>query len=173
MNIYLIGMRAVGKSSVGRSLAGAMNRPFMDLDLELTAEFGQSINDFVRLNGWKPFRRREEDMVARASALKNHIIATGGGVVCNDRNVSLMRDSGWVVWLKAGLDTLKQRLLTDSSTSELRPAIGIAEDPAAELESLLHDRMDAYQRAMHFSINTEKLGIKTICDQIIDAYKHR
>ena len=173
MNIYLIGMRAAGKSSVGRLLAKSMDRPFIDLDLELTAEIGQSIADYVRLNGWERFRRREADLVSQVADLEDHIIATGGGVVGLDTNVTLMRASGWVVWLKAGLNTLKQRMLEDSATSDQRPAIGEASDPAAELESLMASRMHAYQKAMHTAVETEKRSLESICRQIIEAYHRR
>jgi shikimate kinase len=173
MNIYLIGMRAVGKSSVGRLLAKSMDRPFLDLDLELASEFGQSIAEYVRLNGWKRFRLREADIVARAADLKDYIVATGGGVIELDTNVALMRASGWVVWLKAGLNTLKHRLLEDTATSSQRPVVGKDPDPAAELKSLMQSRMHAYQKAMDIAVETEKRGLESICRQIIEAYHRR
>ena len=173
MNIYLIGMRAVGKSSVGRMLAASMGRTFIDLDLELTAAFGQSITDFVRIHGWAKFRRREEALVVRVAGLKDHVIATGGGVVGSEANVTLMRAGGWVVWLKAGLDTLKQRLRADGNTPAQRPSIGQPADPVSELDSLLKARRAAYQRAMHVAVETDNRSLESICRQILNEYNCR
>jgi shikimate kinase len=170
MNIYLIGMRAVGKSTVGRSLAGLMRWPFIDLDRELASAFGQSIAEFVRSNGWEQFRRREAALVARVAGLNHHIVATGGGVAGRRTNVSRMRTSGWVVWLRAGPTTLKHRMLADSASSDLRPPLGVSEDPAAELESLLQAREAVYRKAMHAIVDTENRSIETICRQIMEAY---
>jgi shikimate kinase len=150
-----------------------MGRTFIDLDLELTAEFGQSITDFVRLNGWERFRRREEALVVRVAGLKDHVIATGGGVVGTEANVSLMRADGWVVWLKARPDTLKQRLRADGNTSDQRPSIGHTADPVSELESLLQTRQAAYQRAMHVAVETDERSLESICRRIMDEYHCR
>jgi shikimate kinase len=169
MNIYLIGMRAVGKSAVGRQLAASLRRPFIDLDRELTSAFGQSIADFVRCNGWEPFRRQEESLIARVAERAHHVVATGGGAVGSRANVSRMRSSGWVVWLQAGADTLKKRLLSDSASSGFRPSIGTSGDPAAELESLLHARFGLYQKAMHMAVDTENRTIEDICRRILAA----
>ena len=172
MNIYLIGMRAVGKSSVGHNVAESMERSFIDLDLELIATFGQSIAEFVRLNGWQQFRRREGELLVRVANLKEYVIATGGGVVESDANVALMRSSGWVVWLRAGLETLEQRLQGDVNTSGMRPAIAKDADPVAELGTLLQTRQKAYERAMHVVVDTDKRSISDITRQIVEAY-HR
>jgi shikimate kinase len=169
MNIYLIGMRAVGKSAVGRQLAASMRRPFIDLDLELTSAFGQSIVDFVHANGWESFRRQEENLIARVAERTHHVVATGGGVVGSRINVSRMRSSGWVVWLQAGADTLKKRLLSDNASSGFRPSIGTSGDAAAELEPLLHARFGLYQKAMHVAVDTENRTIETICRRIMAA----
>ena len=172
MNIYLIGMRAVGKSSVGRLLAESLDRPFIDLDLELIEEFGISIAEFVRWNGWKQFRSREGALLMRIAELKEHVVATGGGVVESSTNVELMRSNGWVVWLKAGLNALKDRLLGDGSTSDLRPSVGTDEDPVAELGALLQTRQSAYESAMHIVVDTDNRSVASICREIVEVY-HR
>ena len=172
MNIYLIGMRAVGKSSVGRLLAESLDRPFIDLDLELIEEFGLSIADFVRLNGWKQFRTREEVLLMRVALLKDHVIATGGGIVESNVNVDLIRSSGWVVWLKASLDTLKKRLQGDGSTFDMRPSIGNDADPTVELDTLLQTRQIMYESAMHIAVDTDRRQIASISKEIVKEY-HR
>ena len=47
MNIFLIGYRCTGKTSVGRCLAKRLGRSFFDTDLELVKEQRVSISDIV------------------------------------------------------------------------------------------------------------------------------
>lgn len=168
MNIYIIGMRAVGKSSVGRLLAGKLGRPFIDMDRELVSEFKQSISDFVRANGWPAFRSREEALLGRIAKLKGQVVATGGGVITTDSNIAIMRTSGWVVWLKADSSTLVQRLNEDDRSAGMRPPIDAKADPAAELKMLMKERQQAYRQAMHIAVDTARRNLELICRDIID-----
>ena len=93
MNLYLIGYRCTGKTSVGKYLAGVINRPFIDADVKITRELESTISDFVRVNGWKAFREKERGVMAQLTALENNVIATGGGVVLDESNVKNMKKS--------------------------------------------------------------------------------
>jgi len=170
MNIYLIGMRAAGKSSVGRLLADQLHFPFIDMDRELSSEFKHNISDYVHSHGWQAFRRRETALLKRIATLKGHIVATGGGVIGSEANIPLMRASGWVVWLKAGLTALKQRLNKDGSTAAMRPPLGGKGEAVDELETLLESREGAYRRAMHFAVDTEGCSVEMISRRIADRY---
>lgn len=168
MNTYLIGMRAVGKSTVGQLLAGKLGRPFIDMDHELVSEFKQSISDFVRANGWQDFRMQEEALLGRIAKLKGQVVATGGGVITADSNITLMRASGWVVWLKADPSTLVHRLNKDHHSSDMRPPIGEKTEAASELETLMQERQQAYRKAMHIAVDTQGRNLEMICRDIID-----
>ena len=56
--VFLVGARASGKSTIGRSLAETLGCPFLDTDKELTRDLGCSIDVFVKENGWDAFRRK-------------------------------------------------------------------------------------------------------------------
>ena len=47
-NIYLIGPRASGKTSLGRLLAGSLKRPFLDLDEEFVKREGIEVDVSTR-----------------------------------------------------------------------------------------------------------------------------
>ena len=59
MNLYLVGYRCTGKTSVGRLLSDALNWTFVDMDHELVTEAGIQIEDIVDNRGWKYFRELE------------------------------------------------------------------------------------------------------------------
>jgi shikimate kinase len=59
VNLYLVGYRCTGKTSVGRLLAEALVWTFVDMDHELVVEASIPIEDIVDSQGWKYFRERE------------------------------------------------------------------------------------------------------------------
>jgi shikimate kinase len=166
MNIYLIGYRGTGKTSVGKLLASKLTWPFVDTDSELTRQLGASIKEFVRQNGWAAFRDVEKNVVRKVSALDGHVIATGGGVVLAASNVERMQSSGTLIWLKALPETIKTRISMDRQSECTRPAL-TSEGLIGEIESMLKAREPHYHNAMDFFIDTDQIRINEICDNII------
>src|SRR5262252_3649008 len=58
-SIVLVGMMGVGKSSVGRRLAGRLSIPFVDADAEIEKAAGMSIADIFARHGEADFRSGE------------------------------------------------------------------------------------------------------------------
>ncbi len=166
-NIYLIGYRATGKTSVGQALAQALDRPFMDADQALEAEQGRTIASIVETGGWEEFRRLEKDLLARLSQRKGHIVAPGGGAVLDPDNVQRMKETGKVVWLTADPGVIHTRLSRDSKTATQRPALtdqGVLE----EITTVLEQRQPLYQEAADLIVATDEAPIQEICDRILE-----
>ena len=123
MNLYLVGYRCTGKTSVGRLLSDAMGWTFVDMDNELVTEAGIPIEDIVVRRGWEHFREIEARLLERLSQTKCQVIATGGGVVTVRSNVTAMRATGKVVWLKASPAVLAERMAADINTASQRPPL--------------------------------------------------
>ena len=64
-NLVLIGMPAVGKTTVGEALAARTGRPFYDTDRELQKRIG-SVPDFLKRYGEPAFREAEVSMPCAA-----------------------------------------------------------------------------------------------------------
>ena len=94
MNLYLIGYRATGKTTVGAMLAEKLTFTFLDMDDELSHRFGRTISEVVAAEGWDYFRRAEKHILAGISKTPECVVATGGGVVLDSDNVWRMRESG-------------------------------------------------------------------------------
>ena len=116
MNIFLIGYRCTGKTTVGAALAEQLARPFVDTDRMIEAASGYTIARMVDKHGWPFFREREHEALAATCKQKNQVVATGGGIVLDARNLSAMEGAGFVVWLTAGQDTIQARMLGDETT---------------------------------------------------------
>lgn len=120
--IVCIGMRASGKTHVGRALATRLGRAFVDAD-EVFAQ-KHDLRAFVAEHGWARFR--EEETALLAQLLKahptGHVLALGGGVVETEASRALLQSyaaSGPVVHVVRSLDAILAFLATSD-----RPAYG-------------------------------------------------
>jgi len=166
LNLYLVGYRCTGKSSVGRIVCDALGWVFMDMDDELQAEEGRDVQQIVQDQGWEHFRKSETNLVQRLSRGSKQVIATGGGVVTKPGNVTLMHSSGKVVWLHASPKTIAQRMAADNNTGGQRPPLR-GKDSVGEIEDILAERLPLYQQAMHFRVDTDGLSPEEVAELVL------
>ncbi len=170
MNIYLVGYRCCGKSSLGKLLAERLNWSFVDIDARLVAQTGQAIATIVNTRGWHHFRRLEQGCMAAVAAGQHQVVATGGGVVICGENVKAMKASGVVVWLRASATTIRERMLNDPQTADQRPALtqGVAGD---EIESVLAERTPLYRAAGDIELDTAHGSIDFLVRDLVTQLK--
>ena len=123
MNLFLIGYRCSGKTTIGKTIAKALDWSFVDADVILVRESGRSIKEIVDSEGWDAFRRMERSVLKQICADDRQVVATGGGVVLDRSNIQAMKTSGTVVWLDAGAETIQKRMLRDKNTGDFRPIV--------------------------------------------------
>ena len=102
-NIILIGMPGCGKSSVGKALAAALNRTFLDADEEIVRRAGCSIPEIFAAQAEAGFRRLESAVLGKQSGI---VLATGGGCVTRPENYPSLHQNGCIVWLTRDLSLL-------------------------------------------------------------------
>jgi len=141
INVYLIGMMGVGKTSVGQALAEQLHYRFFDTDDLIVRVQGQSISDIFATQGEPYFRDLETQVLQELSACTRSVIATGGGMIMKSYNWSFLQQ-GLVVWLDASVDLIMERLANDHN----RPLLQ-TENPKQTLESLLSQRQSWYAQA--------------------------
>ena len=162
MNIFLIGYRGSGKTSVGGSLSDIIGWPFIDTDFQLVKELGMNISEIVDKKDWDFFRKKETAVLKKICNHDKQIVATGGGIVLNKENRANMKKSGKIVWLKATFATVKKRMLLDSKTKDFRPSL-TSKELDEEIKETLLLRKPYYEKAMDFSIDTDNLDIHGVC----------
>lgn len=120
-NIVLIGMPGVGKSSVGRTIARKMKRPFVDIDTVIKKAHGD-IPTFIEKNGIEAFRTLESRYIAEYGKEHGQIIATGGGAILKQKNKAPLQQNGRLYWLERPLKQLatKGRPLSQGGYDTLR-----------------------------------------------------
>lgn len=128
MNIFLVGLRASGKTTLGRRLAKRLGMRFVDTDEQVASQAGRDIAGIVATDGWEAFRRLESEILKRVCAERGQVVATGGGIVLAPENQRLIRESGTTFYLMAEIATLLRRLNADPATAQRPPLSGLPLD---------------------------------------------
>ncbi|MDR2367121.1 MAG: hypothetical protein LBF58_03285 [Deltaproteobacteria bacterium] len=93
-NIFLTGFMGAGKTTVGRALAKALNRPFVDMDEELVKNHNKSVKEIFAESGEAYFRQAEAALLKTLSEQDQpKVIATGGGIVQAQANRDILKKS--------------------------------------------------------------------------------
>ncbi len=163
--MVLIGFMATGKTAVGRALARRLGREFLDTDQLVEHAAGKSVPELFASAGEAEFRAAERDAVAEVSRRRGVVIATGGGVPLDDRNLQALRATGMLVCLTARPETILERLGYPTT----RPLLASAADPAAEISRLLSTRAKRYAMA-DLAVETDQRTIESIVEEICAAF---
>jgi shikimate kinase len=160
-NVILIGFSGTGKSSIGRLLAYRLGKSFVDSDRKIEKEMRMSILEIFAKHGEPFFREKEQEVIARISRYKNAVIATGGGVVSNPKNMECLRKQGIIICLTANLDVILER----TSRRPNRPLLQ-CENPRQVIQELLEKRKPLYDQA-DFQVDSSQSTPHEVAEEII------
>jgi len=166
MNLFLIGYRCSGKTTIGKSIAMTVDWSFVDSDILVIQEGGKTIKDIIATEGWDAFRRVERSTLKQICTKERQVVATGGGVVLEAENIKAMKTSGVIIWLGATAETIRIRMLQDKNTGTFRPAL-TDKGRMQEIEDMLLKRNPYYESASNFCIHTDDVPVDEISAQII------
>ena len=165
-NVILIGFMGSGKTSVGKVLAERLGYRFLDSDGLIEQEEQQSIPTVFQMKGEAYFRDRETKLLNKLKAsLHEAVLSTGGGMPIRPQNRELLRQLGFVVFLKTSDDAILRRLRGDTS----RPLLA-GEDPGSRVEELQREREPFYNATAHYILNTDGLSPEKLADRIMEEY---
>lgn len=164
-NIFLIGYRGTGKSTVARILAQRLGWEAVDTDELLEKRQGRSIASIFAEEGETGFREKEEALLGEVCFGRCQVVATGGGVILRPENRRQLRSAGFVVWLTADAQTIQERLDCDPSTSERRPRLTVG--GLAEIEELLVVRESLYRSTANLIVATAGRTPEDVAGQIL------
>lgn len=140
--IVLVGLMGAGKTTVGRRLARAMKRRFVDADSEIEYAADMAIADMFERYGEAEFRDGERRVIARLLDSDPVVLATGGGAFIDPATRALIATRAISVWLDADLAVLAERV----KRRDIRPLLR-GGDPLELLGALAERRLPIYAEA--------------------------
>ena len=154
-HLFLIGMPASGKSSIGKRAAREANLPFVDTDEMITAISGMSIPDLFARYGEEAFRKAETRVLVEVSRLQPALISTGGGTILKSENRRIMRCWGAIAFLDRSPEQIMEHLKTDN-----RPLLQSGGEEA--LRKLYEERYPIYRSTADFVIRNDGDYMQTL-----------
>ena len=161
-NIFLIGMMAVGKSTVGLQLAKQLGLEFFDTDRVIEERAGADIAWIFDVEGEDGFRDREETVLDELTQREGVVLATGGGVILRPANRQHLASRGTVVYLRTTLERLVARTRNDRR----RPLLADG-DVEATLERLMDERADLYAQTADIEVFAAKGSAASLVQDIM------
>lgn len=166
MNLFLIGYRGSGKTTVAAVLAEQIGWPWIDADTELERRAAMTIKQIFAEQGEPAFRDLESTVLQDLAARQSHVVALGGGIVLRPENRRVLKDRGKTVWLQASPEALLRRIGDDPTTSDRRPNL-TGQGGLVEIRTLLDERTPLYAECADLTIDAEDKSPAEIARQII------
>ncbi|MBQ3187398.1 MAG: shikimate kinase [Alistipes sp.] len=109
--LFLVGYMGCGKSTIGRKLARALHRSFVDTDQRVEEQEGAAVFDIFRYEGEERFREIEREVLERVIGEgEASVVSTGGGLPAWRDNMERMNEVGRTVYLKRSAENIASRL---------------------------------------------------------------
>ena len=164
-NLVLLGMMAVGKTTLGKIVAKKQELKFIDIDMNVEQKNSMTIREIFETKGEKFFRKEEEKEMLKSLEKKDCVIALGGGAFMNRTLRENILKNAISIWLNVDIKTLNKRV----KWNQKRPLLK-EENNQKKITKLYNERKDIYKLANH-EIACDNLSKKNIAEKIIALYE--
>lgn len=161
-HLVMVGLPGAGKTTVGRAVATALGRPFLDFDEELARREGRSVSELFAERGEIAFRELEVDLTRELVHAEPSVLAPGGGWITNEGVVALVRPPGRIIHLRISPAGALKRL---GSARASRPLL-MVRNPEDVLERLWASRAQLYALADE-EIDTEVVDYQQVTEKVV------
>lgn len=164
--VVLVGLMGSGKSTVGRLVADALGRRFVDVDDVIEQQTGLTVGDLWERGGEAAYRPLERGAVLHAlDAAPPVVLAAPAGVI-DDVGLThrLARPEVFVAFLRGRVETLAIRIAADDQE---RPLVG--HDPAMVLRGQAAGRNPRYEDLAAVTVDLDDRTPEELASQILAA----
>jgi len=161
----LLGMMAVGKSTLGKIVAKKQDLIFIDTDLNIEKKCAMKISEIFKNKGEKFFRILEEKEVLESLKKSKCVIALGGGAFMKKTIQDRVLKESVSIWLDVNLKTLNKRI----KWNKKRPLL-YEKNTEEKIKTLYKERRNIYKLAKH-KINCDGLSKESIVEKILIYYE--
>ena len=168
-NLVLLGMMAVGKTTLAKIVAKKQGLEFIDIDKNIEKKNAMQIKDIFNIKGEIFFRNEEEKEVLKSLKKNNCVIALGGGAFLNKKLQKIILKETVSIWLDASIDLICKRC----KKSNQRPLLNKKNNNKnlrKIIKDLLKKRKPVYSKAK-FIVKTNEKPFK-VCNKILICIKN-
>lgn len=159
-NIILIGMPAVGKSTVGVVVAKRLGYKFIDTDLLIQEKEGKLLREIIAEKGVEGFLE-VEDRVNASIDVKKTVVSPGGSVVYCENAMKHFKEIGTVIYLQASFETISKRL----GNAKKR---GVVLREGQTLEMLYNERVKLFEKYADITVCEDGLRLEETIGKVLD-----
>jgi shikimate kinase len=173
-HVVLVGLMGAGKSTVGRSVARRLHRPYVDNDDELRRRTGGTAHALADREGLDALHREERATLQDAIAHEEPSVIGAAAATITDRAIRDELRQEFVVWIDPSIDSLVQRFQPHTH----RPRV--EGDVRAFLQRQHDERGPLYREVARMVVHPDHADdIAPVVDEIVqtvqeaDAEDHR
>ncbi len=159
-SIILIGMPAVGKSTVGVVVAKGLGYEFIDTDLLIQKQENRLLKEIIEDEGIDGFLRIE-NQVNRDVQAERAVISPGGSVVYCQEAMEHYKKIGVVVYLRASFETINNRIRNAKNR-------GVVLKEGQTLEMLYEERVKLFEKYADLTIDEDGKDLGETIDLVLE-----
>ena len=162
-NIILIGMPAVGKSTIGVIAAKSLGYQFIDTDLVIQEQEGKLLREIIAEKGIAGFLEVEDRVNAGIQA-EHAVISPGGSVVYCENAMRHLKEIGRVVYLQVSFETIDKRLKDAKNR-------GVVLKAGQTLRDLYDERVQLFEKYADITVCEDGLTLEQTLEKVLKALK--
>lgn len=163
-NIILIGMPAVGKSTVGVIVAKRLGYNFIDTDILIQEETGKLLREIIAQQGIEGFLKVEDAVNSRVNVTKT-VISPGGSVVYCENAMKHYKEIGKILYLKVSYETISKRLKNAKKR-------GVVLKEGQTLEDLYNERVKLFEKYADITVSEDGFSLEDTIDNVLQALEN-
>ena len=148
--VFFVGFMGAGKTSTARKLARRAGVEAIDMDTFIERRCDMKVKEIFAESGEEGFRAIETDVLQELACGEPRLVSCGGGVVLAPVNREILKEHGFVVYLKVTAAEAASRI-SDVST---RPLFGDLE----QAQRVIEGRLPLYEEVADVTIDTAGRG---------------
>lgn len=162
-NIILIGMPAVGKSTVGVVVAKRIGYEFIDTDLLIQKQEKRLLKDIIADEGNERFLEIE-NQVNRDLEVEHAVISPGGSVVYCEEAMQHFKEIGTVIYLHATYEDIYNRITNAKNR-------GVVLREGQTLKDLYGERVKLFEKYADYTVSEEGLSLEETIDMVLGLFE--
>ena len=164
--VVLIGFMGCGKTTIGKQLASELGYAFVDTDQMIEINAQKTISEIFATHGEEYFRNLETETITEMMKSMEHtVVSTGGGLPLREVNADILKESGFVVYLRVKGSTIEERLKGDTTRPLLQG------DVSEKIQNLLEYRDPMYEFGAHMVLDVDEKSVDEIVEDISRNFK--